>query len=79
MLAPGTVELADAEAARAAGLSDKALEEATYVAFAFCVIDRLADALDFAPSTGRFPELDRTVAAQAWLPCRVSPRLAQPS
>jgi hypothetical protein len=32
---------------RAAGVSDRAIEEAIYVAGMFNIIDRLADALDF--------------------------------
>jgi alkylhydroperoxidase family enzyme len=53
-LTPTELSAADAEAARAAGLSDKALEEAIYVAFCFNTIDRIADAFDFemTPPTG---------------------------
>jgi alkylhydroperoxidase family enzyme len=57
VLAPAEVGPADAQRARAAGASDRALEEAVYVAFAFGVIDRLADAFDFEPESGR--TLDR--------------------
>lgn len=38
---------ADVEAARAAGVSDDALEEAVHVCALFNVIDRIADALGF--------------------------------
>lgn len=38
-------------ALRSAGLSDRAIREATYVCFLFSVLDRLADALDFAMPT----------------------------
>jgi alkylhydroperoxidase family enzyme len=53
VLAPAELGPADAERARAAGASDRALEEAVYVAFAFGVLDRIADALDFEPNAGR--------------------------
>lgn len=36
---------------RAAGVSERAIREATYVCFLFNVLDRLADALDFALPT----------------------------
>ena len=36
---------------KAAGLSDTAIREATYVCFLFNVLDRLADALDFTMPT----------------------------
>lgn len=36
---------------KAAGLNDRAIREATYVCFLFSVLDRLADALDFAMPT----------------------------
>lgn len=45
---PENVGRADLEAARGAGLSDRALEEASYVVFLFSVMDRLADAFDFS-------------------------------
>ena len=53
VLAPGEVTDADAERARAAGASNRALREAAYVGFGFGVMDRLADAFDFEPETGR--------------------------
>lgn len=46
-LMPTDLAPADAEAARAAGLSDLALNELVHVSFAFEVADRLADALDW--------------------------------
>jgi alkylhydroperoxidase family enzyme len=46
-LTPTEVTAADADALRAAGLSDVAIEEAIYVAFCFNTIDRIADAFDF--------------------------------
>ncbi len=36
---------------KAAGVSDRAIREATYVCFLFNVLDRLADALDFTLPT----------------------------
>ena len=50
-LRPAEVGPDDATALRAAGVSRKAAEEALYVCFAFNVMDRLADAFDFTPST----------------------------
>jgi alkylhydroperoxidase family enzyme len=44
---PGAVGPGDLEPLRAAGVSDKAIEEAIYVCFLFSVMDRLADAFDF--------------------------------
>jgi alkylhydroperoxidase family enzyme len=44
---PGAVGPPDLEPLRAAGVSDKAIEEAIYVCFLFSVMDRLADAFDF--------------------------------
>ena len=52
-LTPEEVTPADAHAARAAGVSQRALEEAIYVCFLFCIIDRLADAFDFELSGAR--------------------------
>ena len=46
-LQPGSVTAADADALRAAGLSDTAIEEAIHVTALFSIYDRLADALDF--------------------------------
>lgn len=46
-LAPDEVGPADADAVRAAGVSDAAIRDALYVATLFNTIDRIADALDF--------------------------------
>ncbi|MCG8349595.1 MAG: hypothetical protein MI924_17655 [Chloroflexales bacterium] len=46
-LRPQELSAADIEAARRAGLSDQAIEEAMYVCFLFSIMDRLADAFDF--------------------------------
>lgn len=46
-LDPKQVTAADIAAMRHAGVSDRAIEEAIYVCFAFSILDRLADALDF--------------------------------
>jgi alkylhydroperoxidase family enzyme len=46
-LAPERVRPADIEPLRAAGLNDRAIEEALYVCFLYNMIDRLADAFDF--------------------------------
>jgi uncharacterized peroxidase-related enzyme len=47
-LTPGEIGRDDADAARAAGVSDLALREAIYVCFLISTMTRLADALDFA-------------------------------
>lgn len=47
-LSPEEVGPDDAAAARAAGVSSAALRDAVYVCALFNVIDRIADALDFA-------------------------------
>lgn len=52
-LSPQTISAADADAARAAGVSDRALREVIYVCFLFSVMDRLADAFDFPLLGGR--------------------------
>lgn len=46
-LEPESLDSDDIAPLRAAGLGDRAIEEAIYVAFAFNVLDRLADAFDF--------------------------------
>lgn len=45
--APADLGPADIESMRGAGITDKAIEEATYVCFLFSVMDRLADAFGF--------------------------------
>ena len=50
-LRPTHVSAETMRALKAAGLSDRAIEEATYVCFLFSVLDRLADALDFTLPT----------------------------
>jgi uncharacterized peroxidase-related enzyme len=46
-LEPDTLTRADVAALHEAGLNDRAIYEAAYVAFLFGVMDRLADAFDF--------------------------------
>ena len=46
-LEPSQVTPEDITAMRSSGASDQAITEAIYVCFAFNVMDRLADALDF--------------------------------
>src|SRR5215469_11495472 len=46
-LSPSTVAEDDIQRLRDAGLTDQAIEEAIRVCFAFSILDRLADALDF--------------------------------
>lgn len=54
-LSPDALDARDAEAARAAGVSDEALRDAIYVCAVFNVIDRIADALEFhVPSPAAF-------------------------
>lgn len=48
-LRPDDVRAADAEAVRAAGVSDQAIVDALLVAAYFNLIDRLADSFDFTP------------------------------
>ena len=45
--APEDLIPADIDSMRAAGVSDRAIEEAIYVCFLFSVMDRLADAFAF--------------------------------
>jgi alkylhydroperoxidase family enzyme len=47
--APGEVGPEDADAVRAAGVSDAAIEDALGVCFGFNLIARLADAFEFTP------------------------------
>ena len=54
-LSPDEVTPADADVPRRLGVSDAALIDAVYVCMLFNVIDRVADALDFAiPSEEEF-------------------------
>jgi uncharacterized peroxidase-related enzyme len=46
-LEPEAVTRVDADAVRAAGVSDEAIADAVHVAALFNVIDRIADTLDF--------------------------------
>ena len=48
-LRPADVRPEDAEAVRAAGVSDQAIVDALLVAAYFNLIDRLADSFDFTP------------------------------
>jgi alkylhydroperoxidase family enzyme len=48
-LRPGEVQAEDAEAVRAAGLSDQAIVDALLVSAYFNLIDRLADSFGFTP------------------------------
>ena len=56
-LTPEAVGAEDVLLARAAGVSDAALREATYVCFLFSVMDRLADAFGFETASPQ--ELNR--------------------
>jgi uncharacterized peroxidase-related enzyme len=56
-LSPGEVTPADVAPLRAAGLSDQAIEDAIQVCVLFNLIDRVADALNFAvPSPASFAQ-----------------------
>lgn len=48
-LEPAAVGPADAEAVRAAGVSDEAIADALYICAFFNLIDRLADSFAFTP------------------------------
>jgi len=48
---PAEVSAADVDKVRAAGVSDRAIEDAIYVCFIFSVLARLADAFDFDLTT----------------------------
>jgi alkylhydroperoxidase family enzyme len=52
-LEPADVDESDVDAVIAAGVSPAALRDAIEVAAAFNTIDRIADALDFAPQSDR--------------------------
>ncbi len=53
-LTPTETTGADVAVLRAIGLPDAAIEEALYVALCFNIIDRLADAFDFAIPADNF-------------------------
>jgi uncharacterized peroxidase-related enzyme len=56
-LSPGEVTPADVAPLRAAGVSDRAIEDAIQVCALFNLIDRVADALDFeVPSPESFAQ-----------------------
>ena len=50
-LDPKSLSQSDIDELRNAGLSNRAIEEAAFVAFDFSVMDRLADAFDFTIPT----------------------------
>ncbi len=50
-LCPAEVSATDVDRVRAAGVSDRAIEDAIYVCFVFSVLARLADAFDFDLTT----------------------------
>ena len=59
-LRPGEVRAEDANAVRAAGVSDEAIVDALLVCTYFNLIDRLADSFEFAP-------LSQTLGAEGLL------------
>jgi alkylhydroperoxidase family enzyme len=62
-LTPESVGAGDVLAARAAGVSDGALREATYVCFLFSVMDRLADVFGFdVPTPSEMRRASRILA-----------------
>jgi len=48
-LTPSALTAADADAVRAAGVSDRAIEDAIHVCASFVLINKLADAFGWAP------------------------------
>lgn len=60
-LEPWSLQPADLEPLRAAGLSDQAIEEAIAVCACFSAVDRLADAFDFPMSTASQKQLNVTL------------------
>ncbi len=66
-LAPEELGPADADAVRAAGVTDEALEDAVEVAALFNVIDRCADAFGFRPPSTVFTPEQRHEAARTLL------------
>ncbi len=55
-LRPGEITAETMRGLKAAGVTRRAIEEATYVCFLFNVLDRLADALDFTLPTAEEAE-----------------------
>jgi alkylhydroperoxidase family enzyme len=67
-LRPGELGPADAEAVRAAGVSDQALEDAIHVCALFNMIVRLADSLGWdVPSPEAFAARAETMLAAGYL------------
>ena len=67
-LRPGELGPADAEAVRAAGVSDQALEDAIHVCALFNMIVRLADSLGWdVPSPEAFAARAETMLATGYL------------
>jgi alkylhydroperoxidase family enzyme len=64
---PGQLGPADAEAVLAAGVSRAALQDAVHVCFAFNVLTRVADALDFdIPSDEAFRSQARMLMSRGY-------------
>jgi uncharacterized peroxidase-related enzyme len=56
--APGSVTPSDVDTVRAVGVADEAIEQAVHVCAIFCVMNRLANALDFElPSPAAFERM----------------------
>ncbi len=62
-LTPHEIGRADVVAARAAGLSDRALYEVIYICFLFSTMDRLADAFDFPVPDAKGRKRNARIAA----------------
>jgi alkylhydroperoxidase family enzyme len=57
-LSPDQVQSSDVDAVRAEGISDEAIEDAIHVTVLFNIMDRIADALEFAiPSKSGFASM----------------------
>ena len=66
-LEPERVGPADHEEIRTAGVSDEALRDATYVCSMFNLIDRIADAFDFAiPDEAAFDASAKTLLKRGY-------------
>jgi hypothetical protein len=59
-LTPGSVEPADVETVRQAGVSDQEISDALHVCFCFNLIDRLADSFGWHVQTGKEFDKDAT-------------------